>query len=103
MTDARSRREPADRAIASKSRTAYRRCSHSSSRMVCTQDRVVSGYSGAHGFRRVTARSAGVTVARKSRTKPTRSALTSSTSAKDGATVLKTDMSLPSVSYSTFG
>ena len=44
-----------------------------------------------------------MTVARKSRTIATRPARTSSTSAYVGVAVVKTDMSLPSDSYSAFG
>ena len=59
---------------------------------------VVSGYRGPSGFLRVAASSSGVTVARKSRTIATRPARTSSTSAYDGATAVKIDMSEPSSS-----
>ncbi len=52
---------------------------------------------------RVAASSSVVTVARKSRTLATWPARTSSTSVYDGVTLEKTDMSLPSVSYSPFG
>jgi uridine kinase len=66
--------------IASRSRTAKRWCSHSSSRSTCRHDRVLSGWSGLCGFRRVAASSSEVTVARTSRTIATRPALASSTS-----------------------
>ena len=64
---------------------------------------MVSGYSGAHGFLRVAASSSDVTVARKSRTIATRPARTSSTSAYDGVSVVKIDMSRPSSSAPASG
>ena len=61
------------------------------------------GIRGPTGSCASAARSSEVTVARKSRTMATWPARTSSTSAYDGVTVAKTDMSLPSVSYSALG
>ncbi len=52
----------------SRSRTAYRWCSHSSSRIVLRQDSTVSSWSGACGFLRGAARASGVLSARNSRT-----------------------------------
>ena len=55
-------------ARASRSRTAYRRCSHSSSRMVRRQESTVFTCSGAWGLRRGAARVSAVTAARKAAT-----------------------------------